>query len=697
MPIHIQNVLNGGEIGPMCRARADQPRYRSGCQTLQNFLPMPQGGVTRRPGLVYLGEAKSASSRLIPFVFSETQGRILEFGEKTMRIWMPNGTQVATSDGGIFSVATPYAAADLADLRFAQSADVIYFAHRKYPPHKLSRYADNDWRWTQLTFAPSIGAPVNPSAAIVGTGLGNNASTRTYKYVVTAVDDDTGQESAASSAAIATGESLTSAYGVRISWTAPAGAVAEYRIYKLKGGIYGFIGRAKGTTSFEDYNIIPDDGDTPPTYNTPFSGEGNYPGLVFFHQGRLGWASTDNQPMTVWLSRSNELESLAESVVPKSDDSIEVTLAATQANAFTWLLPDRTALCVGTTGNEWTLEPSGSAILTPGNPAFNKQTSNGGESLHPLYVGGSVIYLQRGSSAVRAFAYSYNEDKYVGQDITILSRHILQDVTIKAWAYQQEPYSIIWAVMSDGTIATCTAMFDQQVIGWARHKTNGRVLDVVTIPGTTDDQMWFLVERRVGGVWHTFVEKLAPFFDSDDLGDAVFLDSSLSYSGDPIDHVTGLMHLAGETVSVFADGGTVENVTVGTDGSFDLHKAAGSITVGLPFTSLMVPSRPELDLQTGSTMMHNRKVSELRLRVYRSMSFEIGIDEGRTFPVVDRNVVSGKFKTSPFWMEGVSDLSFVLAGAWSADSVPRFEVSTPTPLTILAILTTMDVSPNVGR
>ena len=697
MPIHIQNVLNGGEIGPMCRARADQPRYRSGCQTLQNFLPMPQGGVTRRPGLVYLGKAESASSRLIPFVFSETQGRVLEFGEKTMRIWMPDGKQVATSDGEVLSVTTPYAAADLADLRFAQSADVIYFAHRKYPPHKLSRYADNDWRWTQLTFSPTIGAPVNPSVAIVGTGLGNNASTRTYKYVVTAVDDDTGQESAASSAAIATGESLTSAYGVRISWTAPAGAVAEYRIYKLKGGIYGFIGRAKGTTSFEDYNIIPDDGDTPPTYNTPFSGEGNYPGLVFFHQGRLGWASTDNQPMTVWLSRSNELESLAESVVPKSDDSIEVTLAATQANAFTWLLPDRTALCVGTTGNEWTLEPSGSAILTPGNPAFNKQTSNGGESLHPLYVGGSVIYLQRGSSAVRAFAYSYNEDKYVGQDITILSRHILQDVTIKAWAYQQEPYSIIWAVMSDGTLATCTAMFDQQVIGWARHKTNGRVLDVVTIPGATDDQMWFLVERKVGGVWHTFIEKLAPFFDSDNLGDAVFLDSSMSYSGTPIDHVTGLTHLAGETVSVFADGGTVENVFVGADGSFDLHKASGSITVGLPYTSLMVPSRPELDLQTGSTMMHNRKVSELRLRVYRSMSFEIGIDEGRTFPVVDRNVVSGKFKTSPFWMEGVSDLSFVLAGAWSADSVPRFEVSTPTPLTILAILTTMDVSPNVGR
>ena len=69
---HLKNVLNGGEISPMCRARAEQDRYKSGCDTLLNFLPMPQGGITRRPGFQYIYTALAQDVRLIPFVFSET-------------------------------------------------------------------------------------------------------------------------------------------------------------------------------------------------------------------------------------------------------------------------------------------------------------------------------------------------------------------------------------------------------------------------------------------------------------------------------------------------------------------------------------------------------------------------------------------------------------------------------------------------
>lgn len=130
---HLKNVLNGGEISPMCRARAEQDRYKSGCDTLLNFLPMPQGGITRRPGFQYIYTALAQDVRLIPFVFSETQGRVLEFGEKQMRVWMPDGTAVA-KDGAPLVVSTPYPLSALDDLRFAQSADVIYFAHPDYAP-----------------------------------------------------------------------------------------------------------------------------------------------------------------------------------------------------------------------------------------------------------------------------------------------------------------------------------------------------------------------------------------------------------------------------------------------------------------------------------------------------------------------------------------------------------------------------------
>ena len=694
---HIKNVLNGGEISPMCRARAEQDRYKSGCDTLLNFLPMPQGGVTRRPGFQFIYEALSKDVRLIPFVFSQTQGRVLEFGEYKMRIWMPDGTAVA-SDGGPLVVATPYPASALPGLRFAQSADVIYFAHHDYAPRKLSRYGDADWRWSTVSFSPSIAAPTGLAAAILGKGsTSTDVSKRTYTYVVTAVDEDTGQESQTSASVSIEGESMTSSYGVRLSWTAPAGTVSEYRVYKLKGGIFGFIGRAKGRTSFEDYNIVADAEDTPPTYNQPFSGDGNFPSLVFFYQGRLGWAATKNKPMTVWLSKSGDLESLAESVVPKADDSIEVTMATTQANGFSWLKPDRTALCIGTTGNEWTLAPSSGAVLTPSNPSYSLQTSFGGDSIDPLLINGAVVYVQRGSNSVRAFAYTYNEDKYLGQDLTILSRHILRDVDVSSWCYQQEPYSIIWSVLSDGTLASCTLMIDQQVCGWARHETGGRFLDVCTIPGTPDDQVWAVVQREINGESKAFLERLADYFDSEDLTDAFFLDCAMQYTGTPTDKLTGLTHLAGESVTAFADGSTLEGLKVAGDGSLALPRKCSSVVVGLAYTSEMKPTRPEIDTQQGSSLMHNRRVSSVRTRVYRSMSFEMGIDGGSSWLARDRNVTDGTFSIDPFFVSGVADLEMAMASGWSPDSIPYLKVSTPTPLTILAVTTSMDISAYTGR
>ena len=184
MPVyHLQNVLNGGEISPIMRGRVDQPRYQTGVRLMQNMVPMPQGGATRRPGTRFRGYALSAKSWFIRFVFNATQGRVLEFGGGKLRIWLPDGRAVITQFD------TPYADADLPDLHYVQSADVVYFAHPDYAPRKLSRHADNDWRWTQLTFVPEIAAPTGLAAAIVERET-QSGSTRSYTYVVTAVGAD---------------------------------------------------------------------------------------------------------------------------------------------------------------------------------------------------------------------------------------------------------------------------------------------------------------------------------------------------------------------------------------------------------------------------------------------------------------------------------------------------------------------------
>lgn len=704
MPIfHTQNVLNGGEISPLLRGRVDQPRYNTGAREMLNMVPMPQGGTTRRPGTRYLGMAKNQTSRLVPFVFSETQGRILEFGDKTMRVWLPDG-RLVSSGSEPYVVSTPFAASDLRAVRFAQSADVVYFAHPSYPPCKLSRYSDNDWRWATLTFMPSISAPQQPALQILDKRADDdkpkNPSRTDYSYLVTAIDGETGEESSASPAATIEAEALNSVdYHIRITWPAVSGA-SEYRIYKKKTGVFGFIGRASkddtitATTTlqyYDDKNIGADTEDTPIEHKNPFEGSGNYPSQVFFHQQRLGFAATANRPITFWLSRTGDFESMASSVPPKDDDAIEVTLAATQANRIVWLQPDRNALAFGTEGSEWTLQSSEGVVLTPSTVSFQLQTTNGGEgTVSALSVGGGVLYVQRGSGAVREFAYNYSADKYLGQDLTILARHIIKDRDITAWAYQQEPYSTLWCVLSDGTFAGLTYMKEQDVIGWHRHTTDGSILDVAVIPGTPDDQVWFLVRRTAG----VFIERLESFFDSDNLDDAFFLDSALHYSGEAADTFSGLGHLSGRTVQVFADGGTIDGLTVSAGGELKLKSPAKSVHIGLPYTSRVIPNLPEVQTQQGWTLMHNRKISAVRVRTYRSMSFLAGI-AGNLSPIVDRHIKGGAFSVRPFFSDG-TDLNMETCGGWSSESPLVFEVSSATPLTILAIVTTMDIAPYAG-
>ena len=137
---------------------------------------------------------------------------------------------------------------------------------------------------------------------------------------------------------------------------------------------------------YDDKNIGADTEDTPIEHKNPFEGSGNYPSQVFFHQQRLGFAATANRPITIWLSRTGDFESMASSVPPKDDDAIEVTLAATQANRIVWLQPDRNALAFGTEGSEWTLQSSEGVVLTPSTVSFQLQTTNGGEGTAVSYT-----------------------------------------------------------------------------------------------------------------------------------------------------------------------------------------------------------------------------------------------------------------------------------------------------------------------
>ena len=90
--------FTAGELSERLSGRISLTKYREGLAELTNFLVLPQGGVTRRPGTEYLGEVKDSDdiTRLIPFQFKTSDTYILSCGDSVMRVFR-NGQQVLNS------------------------------------------------------------------------------------------------------------------------------------------------------------------------------------------------------------------------------------------------------------------------------------------------------------------------------------------------------------------------------------------------------------------------------------------------------------------------------------------------------------------------------------------------------------------------------------------------------------------------
>lgn len=508
----IKNGLNGGELSPELGARFDQQRYQMGCHKLLNMIPLPWGGIRKRPALdfvTYAGKREaSASVRLIPFIFSQDQSRLLELSCATgqskadLRVFDPEGNLLHEKASFL-----PLDASALSELSFTQSADVIFIAHSSIEPAKIMRYADNDWRFETISWLPSIARPQWYRAFADGQWPEGESRRVSYEYVCTAIDAETGQESAISDSWFITWTApLTESWFVSLRVKPVAGA-SEYRFYRKRAGVFGFIGTADEPSQengqeiyvFEDRNIEPDIADTPPRDRNPFAEADEHPSLVFLHQQRLGFAASKNHPLTVWLSQSGNYESMAASIPPDADDAIEASLAAPEANSIVWAMPDRDGLLLGTQASVWLLAPSEGIALSPTDLSFQAQCNFGSqEGLSPLRGPSGLIFAQRGGRAVRDLGYSFQDDRYTAADLSILARHIFQERHIKSWAFQQEPWSIIWICLSDGSLAGLTYLREHEIMAWHRHETAGFIEQACAIPRKDGTSAVFFTILRNG-------------------------------------------------------------------------------------------------------------------------------------------------------------------------------------------------------
>lgn len=527
----IQPSFSAGEVAPATYARVDLARYYTALKTCRNFVVLPEGGVQNRSGTRFIAEVKdsAARTRLIPFQFSTEQTYILEFGNLYIR-FISMGGQVVS---GVtpYEIASPYTTAQLPDLKFTQSADVMTIVHPDHPPRELSRLAPTNWTLTAITFEPGIAAPTGLAAT---PRTGGSGDTTEYQYKVTAVSSisEGSVESWASNTA--TVNSFDDKPGATLAWTAVAGA-DHYNVYKNKSsGVFGFIGQSAGVT-FNDINITPETDNTVPIGYNPFA-DGNNPSVVGYYQQRMAFAASTANPQTVWMSRTGDFHNFGYSDPNKDDDGIEFVIASRQVNQIRHLVSLRELLAM-TSGAEIAITGSSDSGVTPANVSAVEQSYFGSSDVIPAIYANTALYIQARGGKLSTLAYNYVSDGFQPQDVSVLSSHLLRGFTIQDQAFALAPNGVLWMARNDGMLLGFTFLPDQQVYGWSWHDTDGAVEAVASVPEDDEDALYMVVRRTINGVTKRYIERMASrqltkFGTGDYWFDrAFFVDCGLTYDG----------------------------------------------------------------------------------------------------------------------------------------------------------------------
>lgn len=655
MPAHpFQTNFTAGELTEQLLARVDWQKYANGAACLKNFLVRPHGGAARRAGTLYVGAVKdpTARVRLVKFEFSITQAYMLEVGPHYIRVW---ANRAPVLSGGVpVEVATPYTQTDLRELRFEQSADVLYIAHRHHAPRKLERLSATEFRLQVINFnpPPTFEQEVFPAATLTLTAATGDSVTATASAAVFLAGDLARQIRSGPGRAVIMAVLSTTQVRLNIlddftttgpiasgDWSldgspnagtltpsiiAPINAVitltsslAAFRASDVGAFLFLTDGIVKITT-FTSTTVVVGvivkvlrvvtaaPAGTWTLERPAWSDALGYPGVVALHDQRLWWAGSDQFPDGLWASVVGDYEVFA--VGPADDDAVFFQLAESGVNLIRWLKSLSEGLGVGTLAAELTISGGIDQPITPSAVNVKNQTAYGADyTVDAIRVSNVVLFLQRGALRLREFAFDFVQtNAFVAPDLTIIAEHLTR-LGLVELAYASSPDSIVFAIRPDGILLSLTYERIETVVGWAHHETDGLFESIAVIPNNcgTGDELWVAVGRSVTGgaywatgywhadYWHANYWALAAEVQRryiEIFDGGANTDASLFYAGAAAGTFTGLNHLEGLTVKAITEDGRV----------YDLVVTGGSITLpdGATATELEVGLHFTSSLQT---------------------------------------------------------------------------------------------------
>lgn len=423
-----------------------------------------------------------------------------------------------------------------------------------------------------------------------------------------------------------------------------------------------------------------------------------YPSAVRLYEGRLWWIGLNG----VWGSISDAYDSFDETFTGAAGP-INRTVGAGPVDSARWILAVQ-RLIFGTDGDEQSIRSSSiDEPITPSNFHMKSPSSQGSSNVDAVKTDQTGYFVNRSGKRVYELAFDVKNYDYTSNDATALCP-ALGAAGIVRMAVQRQPDTRVHCVRADGVVMVMTLDTVEEVRFWETVDTDGLIEDVCVLPaldGDSDDQVYYVVQRTIDGSAARYLEKWAQ--EDECIGGTLckLADSFIVYSGAARTMITGLDHLEGEQVVVWADGadvGTdetdpanwVQRYTV-SSGQITLATAAANVVVGLPYTAQFKSAK--LGLAGGAVQtplnQHKRVVT---LGLICADVHRQGIRFGPDFDHLDNmpGIEAGTAVTAEV-REDYDEDPIVFPGKWSTDERLCLQSQAPRPATLMAVTIDMHI------
>lgn len=624
--------FTAGEVSTELAGRGDLTAYDNGAGKLRNIVVMPTGGISRRAGLRYVGNALG-DGRLVAFEFNTEQVYLLVFCDGSVDVY-ENGVKLTTI------AATPWTQAQIKSINWVQSADTLLVVHPDVPPKKITRDKAGTWSVTDWTFYEKDTVIKQPHHKFADDTVTMAASATTGTITLTASAD-------VFDAAHHVGTRMR-LQQKEVEITAVASATSATATVKET---------LVNTTASKDWE------------EQAYSSLHGWPVSVCFHQDRLVVGGSRDLPNRLWMSKSSDLFNF-DLGTGLDDEAIEFAILSDQVNAVRAVFSGR-HLQVFTSGAEWmvTGEP-----LTPSNIQLKRQTRVGSpidRTVPPCDVDGATLFVSRAGDEMREFLFTDVEQAYQAGDLAMLSRHMVNAPVDQDYDKARRHMHI---VMADGVISSLTLFRREKVTAWSRQETNGLFCSVAAVGEDT-----YVLVKRDGSF-------LIEVFD-----DTYNVDAGLKGASDTAKATWGgLEHLNGQTVRVVADGSPLGDYIV-NEGAVVLPEAVNTIEAGLAYAHIIEPLAPTVATVSGGTQGGRVRPIAFTFRVRNTAALLLDVGHGLQkvpFKRFGANILDHALV--PFTGD-----KKVRAYGWRAGDLSplwRIEQDTPVAFTLLAVASEISVN-----